>query len=254
MRLLCRAATSAALLVVLSPLLPAQQRSLAPDLAGFGGPHYKLTLLNGAPAMLGGGPAYVAVNQWFSLGVNGSYPEGDAESLMIAYGGPSMGITVPIASWLGVWMACTIGPGWAELPAGAPGGPAESALLVVEPEVALMIGLGSSSRIGIGASYRLALPFAPLGGLDWGDLSGFSGMLMLQYGVFRRPSALSSEAAGEPRLSLAGCVSQKFALVRGQVARFDGGYTGWSSTTAGPWARGGAGQRTGYRSTGMRFA
>ena len=49
MRLLCRAATCAVLLVLLSPLLPAQQRSLAPDLAGFGGPHYKLTLLNGAP-------------------------------------------------------------------------------------------------------------------------------------------------------------------------------------------------------------
>ena len=71
-------------LLVLVFSLPAQARaqaqSLVPGLDGFGGPHFKLSLLNGAPVMFGGGPAYAIVNRWLSVGVSGSYREGDAES------------------------------------------------------------------------------------------------------------------------------------------------------------------------------
>ena len=47
-------------------------------------------------------------------------------------------------------------------------------------------------------------------------------MLTLQYGAFL-PRKVSDP--DRSRLSLAGCVSQKFSVVRGQIARFDGGCT-----------------------------
>ena len=77
-------------------------------------------------------------------------------------------------------------------------------------------------RIELGGSYRLAIPFQSPGGLVWKDLSGFSAMLKHQHGAFQ-PREVSDP--DRSRLSLAGCVSQKFSLVRGQIARFDGGYT-----------------------------
>ena len=216
----------AAFLLALVFGLPAQARaqaqSLVPGLDGFGGPHFKLSLLNGAPVMFGGGPAYAIVNRWLSVGVSGSYREGDADELMMGYGGPSVGISLFPGSWLGGWLACSVGPGWAEVPDAGAGEPAGTGLLVIEPEAAVTIAFGSSSRIGLGGSYRLAIPFQPLAGLGWRDLSGFSAMLTLQYGVFQ-PREVSDP--DRSRLSLAGCVSQKFSLVRGQIARFDGGYT-----------------------------
>jgi hypothetical protein len=79
-------------------------------------------------------------------------------------GSPSVGFTIPVTPRLAGWLSLTAGPGGAELPAGAPGGPAGSVLFVVEPEAALLVGIGGTSRIGIGASDRLALPIAPVPG------------------------------------------------------------------------------------------
>lgn len=224
MKGILRMAALAACLFGLAAVLGAetQARSLVPGLDGFGGPHFKLSLLNGVPVMFGGGPAYVLVNSHLCVGLSGSYLEGDSNELMMGYGGPSLGVTLFPGSWLGGWLALTVAPGWAELPASAPGGPAGSGLLVVEPEAAATVALGSSSRIGLGGSYRLAIPFQPLAGLGWKDLSGFTAMATLQYGAFQ-PREVSDPK--RPRVTFAGCVSQKFSLVRGQIARFDGGYT-----------------------------
>jgi hypothetical protein len=175
--------------------------------------------------MLGGGPAYVAVTPWLAAGASGSYLEGDADAVMLGYGGPSVGFTIPVTPWLCGWLALTVGPGGADLPAGAPGGPAGTGLLVVEPEAALFVGIGQTSRIGIGGSWRLAVPFAPQPGLTWDSLSGFSAQLALQYGIFQPTPGAPTGTGTRPRLTMAGCVSQKFSLVRGQLARFDGGST-----------------------------
>jgi hypothetical protein len=138
---------------------------------------------------------------------------------LAGFGGPSVGFTIPVTPWLCGWLALTVGPGGADIPAGAPGGPAGTGLLVVEPEAALFVGIGQTSRIGIGGSWRLALPFAPQPGLTQDSLGGFSAQLALHDGIFQSSAGAPTGTGTRPRLTMAGCMSQKFSHVRGQLAR-----------------------------------
>jgi len=127
--------------LVLAVGLPAQTETqvqfLAPAFDGFGGPHFKFSLLNGVPVMFGGGP--------------------------------SAGISLFPGSWLGGWLALTVGPGWAEVPDTGAGEPAGSGLLVIEPEAAVTVALGSSSaESGWAAPTGWRSPSSPWRGFDGG--------------------------------------------------------------------------------------
>ena len=64
---------------------------------------------------------------------------------------------------------------------------------MIEPQALLTVGLWRSFRLGLGASYRLAVlldelpPFSPL------ELSGPCGVLQLQYGLFPAAGRAAAE-------------------------------------------------------------
>jgi hypothetical protein len=215
-----RSAIVVVFLAVVLAAVTAESRPLVstPRLGGAGGPDFKLTLLDGTVAMLGGGPAYVVLDGSLWLGLGGWYLEGDADDgLFIGYCGPSAGwlffpdSVVSVGTWL------TVGMGGYIRTDPDTGEQSEGGFLVVEPSVIGFFSITPSSRIGIGASYRLGIPVSGTGAmLD--QLSGPSAFLALRYGAIR-----PTPPGGERRLSLAGGISQKFAIVDGQFARYDGG-------------------------------
>jgi hypothetical protein len=191
-----------------------------PRLGGSGGPDFKITLLDGKAAMLGGGPAYVVLDGSLWLGLGGWYLEGDADDgLFIGYAGPSAGwlffpdSIVSVGAWLTAGMGGYVrtDPGTGDRSAGG--------FLVIEPAVSAFVAITPASRIGIGASYRLGIPVEGTAA-TLAELSGPSAYLALRYGAIR-----PIPPGGRSRFSLAGGISQKFAIVNGQIARYDGGYT-----------------------------
>jgi hypothetical protein len=191
---------------------------------GAGGPHFKLTWLAGQPAMLGGGPVYLIRDRVLWLGLNGSYLEGNIDEFMIGYGGPSAGLLLFPDSWVQVWLGGTVGFGGVRDP-----GVGASAVFVLEPEAVVQFALGPYCRLGLGGTYRWTVPFRELPGYGPRELSGFSVLARLQYGIFGRAAGAARTASPaeepSPRIGIAGAYSQKFSLLRGQVARSDGGYT-----------------------------
>ncbi len=186
------------------------------DRGGFGGPDFRLTTLQGSVMMVGGGPVYLLTDRSLLLGLNGYYLEGDAEQVMIGYGGVSIGYLFFPRSFVSLSLSCLAGGGGASVDSGT----RHAGLLVLEPDAEVLLRLTRHSRIGVGASYRLVLPLADVPGLGGADLSGLSVGLGLRYGIFG-----PAREYEPPGVSLNGCFSQKFSLVRGQVARFDGGFT-----------------------------
>ncbi len=186
------------------------------DLGGFGGPDFRLTSLQGSLMMVGGGPVYLLAGRSWLVGLNGYYLEGDAQTIMIGYLGASVGTLLFPRSWASLAFSVLAGGGDASVNSGA----RHAGLLVLEPDVEVLFALTRTAKIGLGASYRLALPLAEVPGLGAADLSGLSVGLGLRYGLFG-----PGRKHEPPRVSLNGCFSQKFSLVRGQVARFDGGFT-----------------------------
>jgi hypothetical protein len=179
--------------------------------------------------MLGGGPAYLILNGRLYLGLNGTYLEGNTDEFMIGYGGPSAGWLLFPDSRFSLWLGATAAIGGMREPSA--GG---SGVFVLEPEAIAQVAIGPYSRLGLGASYRWALPFEEVPGYGSRELSGPSLVVRVAYGVFRpaageansAPQAPSrAESPCAPRVGLVGTWSQKFSLVRGQVTRFDGGYT-----------------------------
>jgi hypothetical protein len=220
-----RALLAALLLVAAATVLSARPLLALPaGWGGAGGPHFKLAWVAGQPAMLGGGPVYLIRDRVLWLGLNGSYLEGNVDEFMLGYGGPSAGLLLFPDSWVQLWLGGTVGFGGVRDPAtGA------SAVFVLEPEANVLFALGPYCKLGLGGTYRWTVPFRELPGYGPSQLSGFSVLLKLQYGVFGK-SAGSAQTASPaavplPKVGIAGTYSQKFSLVRGQVARFDGGYT-----------------------------
>ena len=202
-------------------LLPALL--LPASLGGMGGPHFRLTWFAGQPSMLGGGPAYLILDRRLY--------EGNTDQFMIGYGGPSAGWLLFPDSWFSLWLGATAALGGMREPAAGASG-----VFVLEPEAIAQVALGPFSRLGLGASYRWAVPFAEVPGYRWQELSGPSLVVRLTYGVYGqareagRETSLRREAslrqADPPRRPrVVGSWSQKFSLVRGQLTRFDGGYT-----------------------------
>lgn len=208
-------AATAATALSAKPLFP-----LPAGWGGAGGPHFKLAWLAGRWAMLGGGPIYLIRDRVLWLGLNGSYLEGNIDEFLIGYGGPSAGLLLFPDSWVQVWLGGTIGFGGVRDPAAG-----ASAVFVLEPEANLLFVLGPYVRLGLGGTYRCTLPFRELPGYRAAELSGFSILCKLQYGIFGRSAGAAASPLAPPTIGIAGAYSQKLSLVRGQVARFDGGYT-----------------------------
>jgi NAD-dependent dihydropyrimidine dehydrogenase PreA subunit len=236
---LARALPILLLLALAAPGLRAESLLPLPaSLGGMGGPHFKLTWFAGQRAMLGGGPAYLIVDGRLYLGLNGSYLEGNTDEFMIGYGGPSAGWLLFPDSRFNLWLGATAALGGMRDPAAGASG-----VFVLEPEAIAQVALGPYSRLGLGVSYRWALPFEEVPGYGARELSGPSIVARVAYGVFRpaageansaprapaepiAPQAPSrSRSPRAPRVGLVGTWSQKFSLVRGQLTRFDGGYT-----------------------------
>jgi hypothetical protein len=89
----------------------------------------------------------------------------------------------------------------------------EGGFFVIEPEVCAFAAITPSSRIGIGASYRLGIPIEGTAA-TLEQLSGPSAFLALRYGALR-----PTPPEQQRRFSLAGGISQKFAIIDGQFAR-----------------------------------
>lgn len=218
-------------------------------LGGSGGTDFKITTLDGKVAMLGGGPAYVVIDGSLWLGFGGWYLEGDTDDgLFIGYAGPSAGwlffpdSLVSVGAWL------TAGMGGYVRTDPDTGDRSEGGFLVIEPEVCAVVAITPSSRIGIGASYRLGIPVEGTAA-TLEELSGPSAFLALRYGAIR-----PTPPEARRRFSLAGGISQKFAIVQGQIARYDGGYT--RLVIDHRWAIGAMGYRAsdGVEIDGNRFA
>jgi hypothetical protein len=199
-----------------------------------GGPHFRLTWFAGQPSMLGGGPAYLILDRRLYLGLSGSYLEGNIDEFMIGYGGPSAGWLLFPDSWFSLWLGATAALGGMREPSA--GG---SGVFVLEPEAVAQLALGPFSRLGLGASYRWAVPFAQVPGYGWRELSGPTLVVRLTYGVYGQARQASPR---RPRVGLVGSWSQKFSVVRGQLARLDGGYTRLILRER--WALGAMGSRT----------
>jgi hypothetical protein len=243
--------TTVTLVLLLAMLAAAGAEPLfsLPRLGGAGGPDFKITLLDGKVAMLGGGPAYIVLDGSLWLGLGGWYLEGDADDgLFIGYAGPSAGwLFFPdsIVSF-GAWLTAGMG-GYVRTDPDT-GDRSEGGFIVIEPEVCAFVAITPSSRIGIGASYRLGIPVEGTAA-TLQQLSGPSAFLALRYGAIR---PIPPEERRQ--FSLAGGISQKFAMVNGQVARYDGGYT--RVVIDHRWAIGAMGYRVadGVEIDGNRFA
>jgi hypothetical protein len=244
-----RTTTVAFLLLAVLAVAGAEPLFCLSRLGGAGGPDFKITLLDGKVAMLGGGPAYVVLDGALWLGVGGWYLEGDADDgLFIGYAGPSAGwLFFPdsIVS-IGAWLNAGIG-GYIRTDPDT-GDQSEGGFLVIEPEVCAFVAITPTSRIGLGASYRLGIPVEGTAATRK-QLSGSSAFLALRYGAIR-PMPPEKQC----RFSLAGGISQKFAIINGQVARYDGGYT--RVVIDHRWAIGAMGYRVadGVEIGGNRFA
>ncbi len=210
---------------------------LPASLGGMGGPHFRLTWFAGQPSMLGGGPAYLILDRRLYLGLSGSYLEGNTDQFMIGYGGPSAGWLLFPDSWFSLWLGATAALGGLREPAAG-----SSGLFVLEPEAIAQVALGPFSRLGLGVSYRWAVPFAELPGYGWRELSGPSLVVRLTYGVYGQARQAPRRGGPRPRVGLVGSWSQKFSLVRGQLTRFDGGYTRFILRER--WSLGAMGYRT----------
>lgn len=223
----------ALLLFLLLPLAGAHADSLFPlpaaRLGGAGGPHFKLTWFAGEPGMLGGGPAWLIVDRSLYLGLSGSYLEGNTDEFMIGYLGPSAGWELFSDSWVGLWLGGTMALGGMREPAAG-----SSAVFVLEPEAVVQFALGPYCRLSVGGTYRWVVPFREVPGYGMRELSGPSILFRTAYGLFRPPraapgnngsAAATTTPPPNPKMGILGCWSQKFSLVRGQLTRYDGGYT-----------------------------
>ncbi len=130
-------------------------------IGGYGGPYFRFTMLNGSPAVLGGGPLALIINQSIVVGFAGFYPEFADDNASLSYGGFYGGYIFFPHSRLSLITAGLIGSGGVETPSSGSG------VFVIEPEVVLSIGIMENFRINLGGSLRLVMGADPSLGLDY---------------------------------------------------------------------------------------
>ncbi len=155
-------------------------------LGGYGGPHFKATVLNGRFAVYGGGPIMVILDGCWGLGLSVSTPDGDAAGLDLYYGGARIE-RIFFPGSLFYWsLGGTAAAGAARYRKPAfPDNPAGLApILVLEPKTLLSLWILPTLRLAVGGSYRLAFLLNELSGIDAADLHSPCGLVQLQYGIF----------------------------------------------------------------------
>jgi len=203
------------------------QESILPlmkqGLGGFGGPQFKLTQINGQGGMIGGGPIVLVVRPDLKWLASFNYLEGGPDSLKIwfvGFGGeytlfPGALIELNLSSQLGIGNAAQV----------LPRENFSTTLFTFEPEFTAAIKIMQFDKIKIGTGYRLALPAKSAGDLSTTNLSGFYGIVRLEYGIFDIGQRKAYLASQKPKPYLSGTYSMKFTQLNGQAAILDGGGT-----------------------------
>jgi len=181
-----------------SESLVAQETPTAGDLrhGGFGAPVVKFTEIDSRFGVLVGGRGGWIINGSFVIGGGGyalantgnfehlANGAGDSGKLEMAYGGLELGYVLRPDDQLHVALGLLIGAGgvtWK--PDGPSGSQVDDAFFVAEPEVDVVFNATRVFRVALGVSYRLTRG-AELFDLDDADLSGFAGLVALEFGNF----------------------------------------------------------------------
>ncbi len=178
--------------------LHAREKTLATgsfDNGGYGGPVWKVGLVNGELGMFTGGRGGWIINHTFAVGGGGygliTRVDTDLQStgsndlfLDLEYGGFEMEYihnSDEIFHWT---VHATLGGGTIRLMEHNPNEAIDSdAIYIFEPSLNLDINIFTWFRLGLGASYRLALD-VNLMGIDEADISGPSGGIIFKFGSF----------------------------------------------------------------------
>lgn len=184
--------------ILLATSLLAQEETLVGEglhSGGYGGPVWKVGLVNGNAGMFSGGRGGWIINHKFAIGGGGYGSMVDVESDAVSDNGKTLYIDLNYGGFemeyihnsdkVIHWTIHTmIGGGSVRLLEHEPNRTIETEkFFVVEPNLNLDINISSWFRIGLGASYLITM------GLDSekisnSDISGPSGLIILKFGSF----------------------------------------------------------------------
>lgn len=156
---------------------------------GYGGPVWKVGLVNGKTGLFSGGRGGWIINHKFAIGGGGYSMITDVEAdgqlyLDMEYGGFEMEY-IHKSNKLIHWTIHTLlGAGTVKLKEHDPRDDIESdRFYLIEPSFNFDFNVADWFRIGLGASYRLAFG-VDMSGVTSSDVSGPSGLIILKFGSF----------------------------------------------------------------------
>ena len=195
---------------------------------GFAGPIFRTGPVPGGWAIFSGASLDMVVGSEGRLGLTSIWSDGDFDGDEVYYLGargmwfhdvtPRFRVSVGGLVGGGAWV--TDSPG--------PGGFRRSPLLVIEPEVVFSVAVSSTSRIGIGGSYRLAVSDEQGPGGRRLGYSGPTAVLEIEYGNIgpasgEQPTSIFGESESSVFTGLSGFVSLQTIKLGGEFAVMDGG-------------------------------
>ena len=184
--------------IFLTTSLLAQEETLVGNgfhSGGYGGPVWKIGLVNGKAGMYSGGRGGWIINHKFVIGGGGYGMIMDVSTDEVSTGGKPLYLDLSYGGFemeyihnsdkLIHWTIHTmLGSGSAKLKEHDPREAIENdQFYVIEPSFNVDINISSWFRIGFGASYLFAIG-ADLGGITSSDISGPSGLIILKFGRF----------------------------------------------------------------------
>ena len=176
----------------------AQEETLVGDhfhSGGYGGPVWKVGLVNGQIGMLSGGRGGWIINHTIAIGGGGYNTIMDVETdgvsendktlyLRMEYGGFEIEYirnSDKVVHWT---IHMMIGGGMARLKEHDPNNSIESErFYLIEPSFNVDVNITKWFRVGVGATYRLALGL-DMNEISSSDISGPSGQIILKFGSF----------------------------------------------------------------------
>jgi len=193
------------------------------NLGGYGGPHFKLTNINGEFALIGGGPLAVAVNPKLSIFGTFNYLEADVNGIEMAYGGIGAEYALFPEKRFQVYFSGQAGAGIIDYSTDESS--YQSGVIVLEPEMLFGIKIGEFEKVKLGMGYRFAAGIKDLPGLNYSDFSGLYGKVELSYGIFDQQKRKEFLENKESFNILSGTYSLKFSSLNHQFILLDGGGT-----------------------------
>ena len=184
--------------ILLATSLMAQEETLVGEefhSGGYGGPVYKVGMINGKTGMFTGGRGGWIINHKFVIGGGGYGLVSDIETDMVSENGEKLYLDLDFGGLeleyihnsdkIVHWTIHTmLGRGKATLLEHDPKSAEESDhFYMVIPSFDVDFNINSWFRIGVGASYRLALDL-DLDQLSNSDVSGLSALIILKFGSF----------------------------------------------------------------------